>query len=202
MGAVVVVGTTPRLTARYTRAADATGAYAAGDQIGDTVTAAGSVPILFPMPSVNGVQRSSGRISGARCVITPASGNLVITACDFDLLLFRPHTASIPFASGGYPGDNAALLISSAAQQELVGIFRFVNNAWRSPAGSVTVAGTNGYQSQPLYSPVATPRPYAPFNVDGLTYIGLLGLLQAQGTWTPGNVAQQFDIALDVDLDQ
>ena len=45
-------------------------------------------------------------------VVTPASGNLVITALDFDLLLFRPNT-NIPFADAGYPADNTALAVTS-----------------------------------------------------------------------------------------
>lgn len=189
-----VGGTTPQLLATYTRAADATGAYAAGDHIGNTTTGASVVPILFPLGGV------SGRLSGMRCTVTPASGSLVIAAFDFDLIVFRPAT-SIPFAAGSYPADNAALAVSGAAYAQVLGIFRFVNTGWRSPAGSVTVAGVCGYQASPLYSPVSKPRAYAAFNVSGLAYQGLYALMQAQNTWTPGNVAQQFDFAPDVDLD-
>lgn len=190
--ALQVIGNTPRLTGSVSRPADAT-QYSIGDILANSGTAASVVPITFTLT------RTSGRISGCRCVVTPASGNLVITALDFDLLLFRPE-ASIPFAAAGYPADNAALAITAAAMKELVGIFRFTSGGWRNPAGALT-AGVTGYQAQPLYSPTSTPRPYAPFNVVSTGASTLLGLIQMQGAWNPGNVVNALDFALDVDLD-
>ncbi len=182
------VGGAPRIAANFSRPADNT-AYSAGDIIANSGTGSAVVPITFTL------DRPSGRITGCRCVVTPASGNLVITALDFDLLLFRPE-ASIPFAAAGYPADNAALPISAAAMRELVAAFRFSAGAWRNPAGTL-VAGITGYQSQALNS----SRAIAPFNVDGLASQSLLGVVQVLAAWTPTGVVNRFDFALDVDLD-
>lgn len=180
-------GFTTRLAANFSRPADNT-AYTAGDAIANSTTASAVVPITFALDS------DSGRITGCRSVVTPASGNLVITALDFDLLLFRPESA-IPFAAGSYAADNAALAISAAAMRELIAVFRFNASAWRNPAGGLT-AGVAGYQSVALNS----SRVLAPYNVEGLSG-QLLGLVQALGAWTPTGVINRFDFALDVDAD-
>jgi len=112
-------GFTPSARATYTRASDAT-TYAIGDMIGNSTTAASVVPMTF---TVARMASGSGRISGARCVVTAASGTIVLPA--FDLLLFRPVDANTPFTAGSYPADNAALAISSAAYIELSAIFSF-----------------------------------------------------------------------------
>jgi hypothetical protein len=177
-----------RVTGTFANPSSA-GAYAAGDIIANSATAGLVVPIIFTMP------RSAGRLTGCRCVVTPASGSLVIAALDFDLLLFRSNT-SIPFAAAGYPADNAALNVSAAAFREMVGIFRFVNTAWRNPAGGVT-AGITGYQAT---GPAST-RLSEPFDLSGLAATTILGVVQAQGIWTPGAVINTFDFALDVSLD-
>lgn len=182
---IIIGGTTPRCTATFTRAASAT-QYTAGDAIMPATAAA----LLFPVP-----HNSSGRISGCRCVVTPASGNLVITALDFELILFRPN-GNVPFADASYPADNAAMAISAAAMRERVCSFKFTNGLWVNTLGAYT-ADVTGYQSQGLNS----PRPYAPFNTEGLTLQALRGVVQVLSAWNPGNVAQQFDFALDVDLD-
>jgi hypothetical protein len=44
-------------------------------------------------------------------------------------------------------------------------------------------------------------RPYASFNLASIPGTTLLGILQAQNTWNPGAVAQQFDFALDIEQD-
>ena len=188
----------PRITANFSRPADNV-AYQAGDAIANSTTAASVVPITFAL------ERTSGILTGARCVVTPASGNLVIAALDFDLLLFRPES-SIPFAAGSYAADNAAMTISAAAMRELVAVIRFSASNWRSPAGSTSVAGVSGYQAQAM----ASTRPYAPFNIDNLCSPSLtpsypngylLGVVQAQGAWTPTGVVNRFDFALDISHD-
>jgi hypothetical protein len=173
-------------TATFSRPADNT-AYQAGDAIANSGTAASVVPMTFTLP------QHHGRITGVRCVVTPASSNLVIAAFAFDLLLFRP-AASIPFAAGSYAADNAALAISAAAYREIVGVWSFVATGWRSPAGSVSVAGVTGYQAASLPN-----RPFAPFNVGNLASRTLLGVVQAQGAWTPTGIVNRFDFTLDVD---
>ena len=186
---VAPAGGANRVVATMSRPADNT-AYAAGDAIANSGTGSLVVPLTFT------TTRNSGRITGCRCVVTPASSNLVITALDFDLLIFRPNT-NIPFAAGSYPADNAAMAITSAAFIDLVGTFRFSATNWRNPAGTLT-AGVVGYQSQALNS----SRAIAPFNTDGLAGAGtLLGVVQVLSAWTPTGIVNQFDFALDVDLD-
>lgn len=188
----IVGGHTPRCTATFTTAADAS-AYAAGDLIANSTTAASVVPLTFDVTRT-GALINSGRVFSVRGVVTPASSNLVITALDFDLLLFRPET-NIPFAAGSYPASNAALTVSAAMYRELIGIFRFYATGWRSPAGSVVTAGVTGYQRGTL------SVPFAPYNLASMGGTTLLGLVQAQSAWAPGAIAQQFDFALDLDQD-
>jgi hypothetical protein len=178
---------TPRITANFDKPADAT-QYTIGDIIGNSLTANLVVPITFDLDGIE-----SGRITGARCTITPASGNSVLTALDFDLLLFRPE-ANIPFAAAGYPADNGVLTVSPTAMRELVGVLRFSNGQWRGPLGTVAVGASN-YQSA-----APSSRPFFPFNVEDLTD-SLLGIVQVAAAWNPGNVANNFHFALDVDPD-
>ena len=188
-GNPLVLGATPRVTAELVRAADAT-AYAIGDLIANSTTAASVVPITFTAARTVG---GTGRISGCSCVLTAGSGTIVLPS--FDLILFRSEP-NIPFAAGGYPADNAALNLSSAQMQQIVAVLPFSSSAWRNQAGGATAAGPVGYQA------VAVPgRAYAPFNLASNGNQTLLGLLQAQSAWAPGNVAQTFDFALDVDQD-
>jgi hypothetical protein len=182
-------GFTPRVTATYARPADNT-AYSIGDLIGNSGTAASVVPISFTVARTVG---GSGRIIGCRCVVTAASGTIVLPA--FDLLLFRPE-ASIPFAAAGYPADNAALNVSSAAMLQLVGVLAFSATGWRNQAGGATAAGTGIFQTAGIVG-----RPYAPFNLASCGGQVVLGLLQAQNTWTPTGVINTVDLALDVDQD-
>lgn len=186
---LVVRGTTPLITGQLVRASDAT-QYAIGDHIANSTTAASVVPITFPVtPRTSG----SGRLSGGRCVVTAASGTIVLPK--FDLLLFRPAT-NIPFAAAGYPADNAALNVSAAAMKELVGILSFSDTGWRNQAGGTTAAGAQIWQDAAF-----APRSFASFNLTGLSTVNLLGILQAQNTWNPGAVANTFDFTLDADDD-
>lgn len=187
----LVGGITRRVTANFSRPADNT-AYAAGDIIANSTTAASVVPITFTGAAAE--PSGSGRITGCRAVVTPASGNLVIANCAFDLLIFRPET-SIPFADAGYPADNTALTVSAAAMRELVAVFSFAAGAWRSPAGSVSAAGVAGYQAVGMNS----ARPFAPFDLAGLNVADLVGVVQAQAAWTPTGVVNRFDFALDIE---
>lgn len=200
---IPLFGRTPRLTATYTRAADAT-QYAAGDLIGNSTTAASVVPVSFDLSSIS-LQGSplstnvlSGRISGCRVVVAAASGTIVLTNLAFDLYLFRPNT-DIPFAAGSYPADNAAVNMTAAAHRDLLAIIPFVNTGWRNQVGANAAAGSFLNQEAAVNSLYG--RPYAPFNFVDLSATVIRGLIVAQAAWNPGNVAQQFDFALDVDLD-
>lgn len=183
---IPVRGTTPRVTAQVNKPASAT-QYALGDHIAGSLTGSAVNPIVFTMP------RPAGRISGARAVVTAASGAIVFPA--FDLILFRPET-NIPFASNSYPADNEPLTISAAAYREAVAVIPFSASLWRNQAGAFAAAGPTGYQPG-----VPTLRPFAPFNLTGLANQQLRGVIQAQSTWNPGNVAYTIDFALDVDAD-
>lgn len=164
--------------------------YTAGDIIANSQTANLVVPLTFTIPYA--ANRRTGRLTGARAVVTPASNDLVITALDFDLLIFRP-AASIPFAAAGYPADNAAMAISAAAYRELVGVFRFINTAWRNTLGALT-AGVTGHQNA-----ACVVRPNYPFSLDSLDGNALIGVVQAIGVWNPGNIAQTFNFTLDLE---
>jgi hypothetical protein len=187
---VQAVGITPQITATYTRAADAT-QYTIGDLIGNSTTAANVVPITFT-PG-----RPNGRIIGARCVLTAASGTVVLPA--FDLLLFRVSDATVPFSAGSYPADNSPLNISSTNMIQLVGIVSYSATAWRNQAGGSTAAGLNVWQEGSLVT--AGSRSFAPYNLTGLSTQNLLGLMQTQNTWNPGAVSNQFDFVLELDQD-
>jgi hypothetical protein len=184
----LVGGFTPRVTATQTRPADGT-AYTIGDLIGNSGTAASVVPLTFTVARAAG---GSGRISGARAVVTAASGTIVLPA--FDLLLFRPESG-IPFPAAGYPADNAVLTVGAPSLAELVGVLSFGSSGWRNATGGAIASGNAIYQA------AAFSRPYAPFNLLSTGGTALLGLLQAQSAWAPGAVANQFDFALDVDQD-
>lgn len=175
-----------QLAASFSRPADNT-AYATGDAIANSTTGASVVPLTFNLPG-----ERQGKLLSARCVATPASGNLVITALDFDLLIFRP-VSNIPFAAAGFAADNAQMSISAAAMRELVGVFTFAAGAWRNPLGALT-AGASGWQAV-----AATTRTLGyPFNV-GDVGASLVGVVQAKGAWTPTGIVNQFDMTLEVE---
>lgn len=186
-GSVTAGGRTPRITATYSNPASAT-QYTIGDLIGNSLTAGLVTPIDF-----GALTRDSGRLSGARCVVTAASGTIVLPK--FDLLLFRSNT-DIPVAAGGYVADNGVLNITAAAMKDLIGILSFSDTGWRNQLGGATAAGDHVYQAVSFAT-----RPYAPFNLADLGTKKILGLMQDQGAWNPGNVANTFDFVLDMDQD-
>lgn len=189
---------TPSITATYDKPADAT-QYALGDIIGNSLTAASVTPITF----ANAVRfaNGSGRLNSCRCVVTAASGTIVLPA--FDLLVFVPAGGVIPAAAGAYPADNAVFNVSSAAMAQLVGVFSFAADAWRNQAGGATAAGAAIWQAPKL----AGNRVSAPFSLDGVSNLdgsactSLVGVMQAQNTWNPGAVAQNFAFTLGVEQD-
>lgn len=174
------------LTANFSRPADNV-AYATGDAISNSLTLASVTPLTFLVPA-----STNGQLLGCRAVVTPGSGSLVITALDFDLLIFRPVT-NIPFAAGSFPADNTAMNITAASFRDLVATFSFVNSAWRNEAGAVT-AGVTGTQA------VAPVLANAAFSIAGLSTQSLIGVVQARGAWTPTGVANRFDFALNAIL--
>lgn len=183
-----VGGITPRSVAVLSRPASAT-QYTAQDIIANSGTAGDVVPLEFNI----GVTAGSGIITGAKCVLKAASGAVVTTAAAFDLLVFRPAT-SIPFAAAGYPADNAALTLTSAAMVQLVGRFSFVAADWL----------TAGLETGAAYQMVgeASGLSFVPFDLQGLSGVdSLLGVVQAKDVWNPGNVAQTLSFELAVQGD-
>lgn len=169
-----------RKTATFTRPASAT-AYTAGDAIANSGTGSAVTPLEFLLDV------TSGLVISVDCIVTPASGNLVITNLDFDLLLFRPVTG-VPFAAGSFPADNAAMDITATAYMDLVAVFNFNASNWRNPAGTLT-AGATGRQ-------VSVPAVESMVEFDTLAQQKLIGVVQVKAGWDPGNVANRFDFIL------
>lgn len=185
-----------RLRSTIARPADIT-AYQAGDEVSNSATAGSVVRATFDL---SGFTR--GHIHGAMIDITPASGNLVITAADFELAIF--HTADAPAAVG----DNVTHPISAATMAKAVGVFRFDDGAWSNPLGALT-ASTSGSQRVPSHvvMPLATPTLQAHYNVGfPFTFEGkaietrqFTAVLRALGAWTPTGVINTFGITLDIE---
>jgi hypothetical protein len=173
-------------------------AYAAGDEIANSATAGSVVRATFDL---SGFTR--GRILAAELDVTPASGNMVITAADFELLLFR--TPDAPAAVG----DNVTMPIAANVRCKAVGRFRFDDGAWTNPLGALT-ASTSGVQAvmpalvQPLATPVQEyPVPFFAFSFEGQAIAAreLTAVIRALAAWTPANVVNTFGITLDLDLE-
>ena len=123
-------------------------AYAAGDEISNDAAAASVVRATFDLSGF-----TQGKIMSAMIDITAASGDVVTTASDLELLIF--HTGDVPAAVG----DNVTNPIAAAVRALAVARFRFDDTGWTGPLGTVA-AGTSQSQEviattvQPLSSPV------------------------------------------------
>ena len=182
------VGSTSRNKATFTRAASAT-QYGLGDVILPTPAA----PISWSLGDDN-----SGRITGASCVVTAASGTIVLTALAIDLYLFEPYT-DVPYPAASVPADNAPAALLPAAMDNCIGLARFTNAGWLNNVGSNAAAGTFLYQCAALST--VGGRPFASFNTFDLNNGVILGVPVVRDVWNPGNVAQTFDFILDVEMD-
>lgn len=185
-----------RLRSTIARPADNT-AYAAGDEVSNSATA-GSV--VRPTYDLAGFQY--GRIFSAELDITPASGNVVTTAADFELIIFR--TDDVPAAVG----DNVTNPISAANRAKAVAIFRFDDTGYTGPLGTVA-AGTSQHQAVAahLVQPLATNVLQAVwpighvFNFAGQSSKTLTAVLRTLSTWTPTGVANTIGITLTIGAD-
>lgn len=185
-----------QLTASTTRPADAT-AYAAGDEVSNSATAGSVVRATF---NLDGFTR--GLVLAAGISVTPASSNVVITAFDLNMLLFK--TADAPAAVG----DNVTHPITGAEQAKAIGRFRFDDGGWVNPLGAFT-ASTSAYQEVPhtMNLPIATPALThsfgAPFDFTGSLYTArqLTAVLQVLGAWTPLAVINTIGIRLYIDAE-
>lgn len=184
-----------RMRSTIARPADIT-AYAAGDEISNSATA-GSVV----RPTFNLAGFSRGKILAAELDLTAASGNVVTTASDLELMIFR--TADVPAAVG----DNVTHPITAVQRAASVAIFRFDDTGWTGPLGTVA-AGTSQHQAvtahlvQPLAANVAQyPWPAGLFfDFEGGTET-FTAVLRALAAWTPGAVVNTFGITLDIEAE-
>lgn len=198
MGRVIV------LDSSFVRPSDAT-AYTAGDEVSNSATAGSVVRATFDL---SGFTR--GRILRASLDVTPASSNMVITAANLDLLIFK--TVDVPAAVG----DNVAFPVTGAQRRKCVARFLFDNDGWQNTLGAYT-ADTSGYQTVPAGQPVplATPTLFAPdpfaghFDFSGGnaqllstdTVRQLTATLQVLAAWNPGAVANTIGIRLIVEAE-
>ena len=185
-----------RLRSTVARPADVT-AYAAGDEISNHATAASVVRPTFNMAGFK-----SGKIFAAEIDLTPASGNVVTTASDFELIIFR--TDDVPAAVG----DNVTNPITAAQRASAVAIFRFDDTGWTGPLGTVA-AGTSQHQAvgAHLVQPLATNVLQAVwpvglfFDFTGKSTNTFTAVLRALAAWTPGAVINTIGITLDIEAE-
>lgn len=196
----------PRTT--IARPADVT-AYAAGDEVSNHATAGSVVRATFDLADFRrfidskpfGQRKTQGRILAAEIDLTAASGNVVTTASDLELLIFR--TGDVPAAVG----DNVTNPIAAAVRALAVARFRFDDTGWTGPLGTVA-AGTSQVQAvmatlvQPLASNVPEyPHVYGcPFVFGESDTMTFTAVLRALAAWTPGAVINTFGITLDIEV--
>lgn len=192
------MGQVTRMRSTFDRPAAAV-AYQAGDEISNHATAGSVVRATFDL---SGFTR--GKIYAAEIDLTAASGNVVTTASDLELLLFK--TADAPAAVG----DNVTHPIAAATRALAVAAFRFDDTGWTGPLGTVA-AGTSQVQAvgshyvQPTATPVLqalSPAGYFfDFTGQPITSRTLTVVLRALAAWTPGAVVNTFGITLDLELE-
>jgi hypothetical protein len=149
-----------------------------------------------------GQRTLSGRILAAEVDLTAASGNVVTTASDFELLIFR--TGDVPDAVG----DNVTHPIAAATRALAPARFRFDDTGWTGPLGTVA-AGTSQVQAvmATMVQPLATnvleyPHVYGfPFSFAAGDTASFTMVLRALAAWTPGAVVNTFGVTLDFDLE-
>ena len=183
-----------RIRSTTTRPADAT-AYAAGDEISNSATAGSVVRATFDM---SGFTR--GSIYACDLDLTAASSNVVTTASDLELMIFR--TTDVPAAVG----DNVTNPITAAQRALSVAIFRFDDTGWTGPLGTVA-AGTSQHQAvmPHLVQPLATNVAQAPwypgyfFDFTGQNTRTFTAVLRSLAAWTPLGVINTIGITLDIE---
>lgn len=183
-----------RMRSTTTRPADAT-AYAAGDEISNSATAGSVVRPTFDLSGF-----TNGKITACELDISAAS-NIVTTASDFEVLIFR--TPDAPAAVG----DNVTQPISAATRALAVARFRFDDTGWTGPLGTVA-AGTSQVQAvmPTMVQPLATnvleyPVPYFIFSFTGQTLAQreFTAVIRALAAWTPLAVVNTIGITLDIE---
>lgn len=186
-------GFTPFSQASFTRPADTT-AYASGDNMATTTTAASVVPLKF---LASGAKSGSGLILGGRMAKSQAN----VANASFRLRLFSRE----PFAAGSYPADNAAIVATYAALQFQIGFIDFTSwNAESAAAWSNAMPNTRNAMSFNLAGPMRSnvdaqfAGPIGPIFESQVIY----GLLEARAAYAPASNSEQFTINLDIQADQ
>lgn len=185
-----------RLRSTITRPADAT-AYAAGDEVSNSATAGSVSRMTFDLSGFR-----QARILSLECDLTAASGNVVTTAANFEVSLFR--TAEVPAAVG----DNVTNPITAVQRATAVADFTLDDTGWTGPLGTVA-AGTSQHQAVSAHyvQPTATPVlqfPQAggyPFSLEGMTNKTLTATIRATAAWTPTGIANTFGITLNIEAE-
>lgn len=197
-----------RLRSTFDRPAAAV-AYAAGDEVSNNATAGSVVRATFDLSDYRrqldekpfGQRKLFGRLYAAEIDLTAASGDVVTTALDLELLIFR--TGDAPAAVG----DNVTHPIAAGTRALAPARFRFDDTGWTGPLGTVA-AGTSQVQAvtatlvQPLASNVPEyPWPVGfPFDFGESDTITFTAVLRALAAWTPGAVVNTFGITLDIEV--
>lgn len=185
-----------KIRSSFIRPASAT-QYTAGDEVSNSATAGSVVRATFNM---SGFQY--GRIKAAAVDITAASSNVVTTAADLEILVFR--TDDVPAAVG----DNTTNPLTAPVRATAIGGFRFDDTGWTGPLGTVA-AGASQFQAvlPHLVQPLATPVLQSPFS-DGFSFDlrsvetkELTVVVRALAAWNPGNVANTIGITLDIEAE-
>ncbi|MDP3939809.1 MAG: hypothetical protein Q8R92_16955 [Deltaproteobacteria bacterium] len=186
-----------RLRSTIARPAVAT-AYTAGDEISNNASAGSVVRATF---NLAGFRR--GRIFAAMLDFTAASGNVVTTNADLELLIFK--TGDVPAAVG----DNVTHPIAAATRALAVGGFRFDDTGWTGPLGTVA-AGASQVQAvgahvvQPLATNVLQypwPQGFAFEFLDDDTRT-FTAVLRALAAWDPTGIVNTFGITIDIEAGQ
>lgn len=180
----------PECFATMTRASG-TSQYTAGDIVANSTSAAEVVPLKFPAcRTPNG----SGLITGGRMIKSDDD----VTQASFRLWLLTKQ----PFATGSYPADNAALVLTYAALGYLIGYMDFSTFVDAGSAGSGNASmSAAAHREMPFNCARAARMPTDDsVIVGGQFYDGtrlIYGVLEAVGTYTPAS-AEQFTVWLDV----
>jgi len=185
-----------RIRSTIVRPADNT-AYAAGDEISNHATAGSVVRATFNLAGFN-----QGKIYTAEIDLTPASGNAITTAGDFELMIFR--TAEAPAAVG----DNVTNPITAAQRANALAIFRFDDTGWVGPLGTVA-AGTSQHQvvGAHVVQPTATPSLQTVwpagdfFDISDQAVKTLTAVLRPLAAWTPTGIVNTFGITLSIEAE-
>ena len=162
-----------------TRTAD-TNAYAAGDLIASTTTAADVVPLEFEVARNNGAR---GKIIGSDLIVNSATA-----FGSMRLHLFN----RAPFAGAGYAADNAAIAITYAAMQTGDGVTNRKNNYIGYIDYTTFVA-----QSSSAVSIGTSDQTELNFACNGDSN-KIFGLLEARSVFTPAS-AGKFNPILHVE---